>query len=295
MKALELYAGLGGFAAAAGHAVEVAAALDAGAHVLAVYAHNFPHPAVQCNLEGLRPEALAAFEADLWWMSPPCQPYTVRGNQQDLEDPRAASFLRILEAIPAALPSMIALENVNGFLQSRARQALLDALTRAGYDYVECEMCPTELGIPNRRPRYYLAATRTGSLRALRRRRVGKPLPAYLDPRPEESLFLPAAVIERYGSAFHPIEIDDAEGTATCFTSAYGRSWTCSGSYLRYADGRVRLFSGKEILRLHHFPDGYAFPKETDLRQHWKYAGNSVNVAVVREVLHVLGLPVLPA
>ena len=38
---------------------------------------------------GARAEELAAFGADLWWLSPPCQPYSVRGRGRDLDDPRA--------------------------------------------------------------------------------------------------------------------------------------------------------------------------------------------------------------
>jgi DNA (cytosine-5)-methyltransferase 1 len=293
VKALELFAGLGGFAAAAGRTVQVQGALDASAHVLSIYARNFSHPTLQCNLEGMSPEALRRFDGDLWWMSPPCQPYTVRGHQRDLDDPRALSFIRILEALPLVLPPCVALENVSGFQESRARAALLKTLDDAGYVHVERILCPTELGIPNRRPRYYLAAARESTLRNFKLEQVGRSLPEYLDASPHESLFVTRSVIEKYGAAFHPIEVDDDQGIATCFTSAYGKSWTHSGSYLRYGDGRVRLFSPQEIIRLHHFAEDFNFPPEVSLRRQWKYAGNSLNVAAVREVLHVLGLPVL--
>ena len=69
---------------------------------------------------------LAGFEADFWWMSPPCQPYTLRGLRRDLQDPRAGSLIRILDVLEetpaAALPGGLALENVSGFADSEARR-----------------------------------------------------------------------------------------------------------------------------------------------------------------------------
>jgi len=293
LKALELFAGIGGFSAAAGHTVNVVAALDASAHVLSVYAHNFSHPIMQTNLEGRGPEALDRYEADLWWMSPPCQPYTVRGKGRDLDDPRARSFLWVLEALPSALPRYLALENVAGFADSRARDALLRTLKESGYLFQERILCPTELGIPNLRPRYYLAASREAELRPFLLKQVGRPLPDYLDSEPDEELFLPTQAVKKYGRGFSIATPEDTQGMATCFTGAYGRSWTLSGSYLKYPDSRVRRFSPEEIARLLHFPESFRFPDGVSRQQRWKYLGNSLNVAAVREVLYGIGLPVL--
>ena len=180
-----------------------------------IYRYNFPHKAIQANLEGMSPERLDAFGADLWWMSPPCQPYTVRGHQKDLDDPRALSFKRVLGAVAAARPRCIALENVTGFGKSRARTALLQTLDRLGYEHVERVLCPTELGIPNRRPRYYLTASSTGGLRACKLKQVGGEMPDYLDPEPGDGLFLAESVVEKYGRAFDVVEVGDREAVAT--------------------------------------------------------------------------------
>ncbi|MFH2002424.1 MAG: DNA cytosine methyltransferase [Planctomycetota bacterium] len=291
MKALEMFAGLGGFAFAAGHAMEKIVALDVSAHLVSLYAQNHSHHAVQANIESLDPDALRSFDADFWWMSPPCQPYTVRGNQRDLEDPRALSFKRLLAALPVVRPACLGLENVAGFQESQAREALLRILAKENYTVMERILCPTELGIPNRRPRYYLAAVREGGLREFRLQPVGRDLLSYLDPDPDETLIVPPRIVEKYGRAFDIVRPGDPEAVATCFTSAYGRSWSLSGSYLEDPNGRLRLFSPKEVLRLLHFPDSFSFPSHVTRRQQWKYAGNSLNVAAVREVLHVLGVP----
>lgn len=121
IKALELFCGIGGFAvAAAGTKLRMAGAIDQSPAALEVYRLNFPgHDAWQLNLENVTADELAVFGADFWWLSPPCQPYTVRGAGRDLEDPRALSFLRlttILAGMPEEkLPRHLALENVGGF------------------------------------------------------------------------------------------------------------------------------------------------------------------------------------
>ena len=106
------------------------------------------------------PSELAARGADLWTMSPPCQPYTRRGKGRDLDDPRAASFANLLARLPAVRPRWLWLENVPGFAGSRAHAALLRALDDAGYARAETLLCPSELGWPNRRRRFYLVAAR---------------------------------------------------------------------------------------------------------------------------------------
>jgi tRNA (cytosine38-C5)-methyltransferase len=65
---------------------------------------------------------LAAYAADLWLMSPSCQPYTVLNPvPKDNSDPRAKSFLHLINdvlpslAVSNALPGRLLIENVAGF------------------------------------------------------------------------------------------------------------------------------------------------------------------------------------
>ena len=297
MRALELYCGIGGFAAAvSGTNVRVAAALDQSPSVLSAYRLNFPgHGARQANLENITIRELESFGADFWWMSPPCQPYTVRGARRDLEDPRALSFIRllkILEQMPEeALPSCIALENVAGFGESEARKRLTETLTGKGFHVQETFLCPTSLGIPMRRPRYYLAASRKGLIpfNHLPAKKM-KPLSRYLDADDDgymsEGLKVPGEVLKTFGPGLRILDVSDPAAYTTCFTSGYGRSIMHSGSYLRVSGG-VRRISPEEILRLLHFPQGFRFPDGMSLRKKWQLAGNSLSVAAVRRILEV--------
>ncbi len=103
--------------------------------------------------------------------SPPCQPFTTTrfAKQKDLDDRRTAGFqalLKLLCALPSdKRPRWIFLENVPGFLHSRARTFLHEHLRLAGYpSWSEFVLSPADLGIPNQRTRYYIM-TEFGSRR----------------------------------------------------------------------------------------------------------------------------------
>ncbi|XP_072010322.1 tRNA (cytosine(38)-C(5))-methyltransferase [Engystomops pustulosus] len=93
-------------------------------------------------------------------MSPPCQPFTRIGLQGDVSDPRAKSFLYVLEILPRLqkTPKYILLENVKGFESSEARDTMIRTLEGCGYKYQELLLSPPCLGIPNSRLRYFLIA-----------------------------------------------------------------------------------------------------------------------------------------
>ncbi|MCG8462787.1 MAG: DNA cytosine methyltransferase [Holophagales bacterium] len=268
--------------------------VDINTIALEVYRHNFGHPAAAKLVESLTPEEL---EAELWWASPPCQPFTRRGLRRGLEDPRGQTFAALLERLEELRPPYFAFENVVGFEGTEAQDALLGSLERAGYPRIrQWRRCPSELGWPVRRPRFYLIASRSerGLAEVERGQRVSGaggpriPLSSLLDPEgpPAESpLWVEPALAERYAGALHVVNAADAGAVTTCFTSAYGRSPVRSGSYLRTDAGRLRRFSPSEILRLLGFPPTFRLPPDLPMGNGWRLVGNSLALPAVREVL----------
>jgi DNA (cytosine-5)-methyltransferase 1 len=261
--------------------------VDQNRRALAAYRHNFTHPVFPHALESAHEPRWRRWSADLWWMSPPCPPYTRRGLGGDLDDPRTQSFKAILERIAAFRPRYVAFENVPGFVDSRAHDLLTRTLGQSGYAIRETLLCPTELGLPNRRERFYLVAgldelvpwpPRSGPVRRLS---------DVLDPAPAAELWCDPSLARRYSRALHIVDPRDARACAACFTAAYGRSIVRSGSYLA-TDTGLRRFSPAEILRLLDFPDGYRLPPNLALRSAWPLVGNSVSVRAVRWVLAAL-------
>ncbi|MCX7817204.1 MAG: DNA cytosine methyltransferase [Syntrophales bacterium] len=294
INAVDFFCGIGGFSIAVrGTNVRIVAAIDQSHVALDVYRLNFPnHVIYQWNLETVKAEKIAKLGASMWWLSPPCQPYTVRGRGRDVNDPRARSLLRILEIVdqmePALRPVYFALENVEGFASSRMHEVLLDVFNRRGYRYCEYLLCPTHLGIPMRRPRYYFVASQK-ELNSLNLEHYTnkKPLINFINGSPssyEDSLILGKDIIERFGKGFHVVSPLDPDAYVTCFTGGYGKSLMHSGSYLKCPHG-IRRFSPDEIARLMGFPPDFRFPEGMTTRVKWRLLGNSLSIDAVRKVL----------
>jgi DNA (cytosine-5)-methyltransferase 1 len=287
LRVLELFCGIGGCSAAMTSPGRVVAALDISGAALEVYRWNFQHTTLQIGLDFVSASALRHWQADLWWLSPPCQPFTTRGLRRDSEDPRARSFLRIIDALETAAPTYLALENVPGFRGSRTHSRLRSVLDKLGYAVEEVVLCPTELGIPNRRQRLYIAAGLEGLAPMVPPPPVGRPLADYLDPDPSPDLWVEEDLIRRYRQALNIVDPDEATAVTSCFTSAYGRSPVRSGSYLWTPSG-IRRFSPQEILRLLGFPPGFTLPPDLSTGVAWRLAGNSLSVPAVRFVLSAI-------
>lgn len=283
-RVVELFCGIGGCAAALGETAEVVAAVDVNRAALAVYRRNFVHPTRAAAVESLAPETLRGWAADLWWLSPPCQPFTRRGLGRDDDDPRSRGLLALLPRLAELGPRHLALENVPGFTGSRMHARLRATLETAGYQAWEGLLCPTELGMPNRRRRFYLVASRDPLAPAPAVCATPRPLHECLDPDPAPELFPAPEQLARYEGALDVVDPDDPEAVSACFTSAYGRSWVRSGSYLRTERG-LRRFSPREILRLLGFPPGFTLPPEQPFARAWPLVGNSLAIVAVRAVL----------
>lgn len=159
-----------------------------------VFQHNHKDIGKRCKprqtpIERLSLDELEQYDATVWCLSPPCQPHTRQHSNQHRErdDPRSSSFLHLcdllIEMDEDMLPNLLLLENVVGFEQNWAvaddcgrddmgsftlwRKVLCDRQ----YETAHFHLDPTDVGIPNNRPRHYTVAFRRG--RSLRRRLSG--------------------------------------------------------------------------------------------------------------------------
>ncbi len=320
VAAIELFAGIGGFAEAAKHRLTVSRAIDVNHLCRRVYTANHPARFDIRSIEGLTAEELAAHRETFWWLSPPCQPFTRRGKQGDIDDPRSAALANLLKIIANVRPIALALENVPPFAESRAANLLRETLHRSGYHWTEYCVCPSQFGIANRRRRFYLCARRSlaspssGATPGARSSSNGQPqhsLSASLvlprlgkeqgieiglkphrsisatmipDNSDDPSLLVPSNILRDYAHAVDIVDPHDDSAVTTCFTSAYGRSPVRSGSFVRDRLG-IRYFCPREILRFLGFPHEFNLPSGLSRRQAWTLVGNSISVDVVRWLL----------
>lgn len=290
-RALELFAGLGGFAAAWPE-LEFASAIDVSQVAQQVYAANFKHRYYVREIGSMSAAELSALGANLWWLSPPCQPYTHRGARRDIHDSRAQSFLHLIDLIKDCQPSVLMLENVVGIEDSQAHAKLVAMLDQNAYHIQTIKLCPTQLNWPNRRERFYLMAARVSTDFA-----AWRPLPSYrtclqdlIEPSQSDStLNIAQEVVEKYFESLDRIvttsvEVTPSEKPSACFGSSYGKAILNAGSYLVTQPDECRRFSPREVANMLGFPPTFRLPTKTN-RQAWKLLGNSLSLPVVRYLL----------
>jgi len=308
-RCVELYCGIGGFASAirswtvadsSRPSLEIKSAWDIDLGALDVYQLNFPdHPVRAAEIRSL---AVDRLDADLWWLSPPCLPFTRKGKQRDDEDLRTESLLALIGRVTTELPypESIVIENVPPFVESRTAARVCGQLESAGFT-CEWELrCPSELGWPMRRLRSYLIASRRPLRPQARWSHTPIELGTLIDRGndADPSLAVPREWLEKYRSAIDLVDPDDPACQAACFTSSYGRTPVRSGSYLRLQAGEplnARFFSPDEVLKMLGFPSDFRWPQALSTRRRWALAGNSLSLPVVRQILARLPVATLAA
>eukprot|EP01134_Creolimax_fragrantissima_P003860 CFRG3860T1 len=164
LQVAEFYSGIGGLHCGfdqCGVKGEVLHAFDINTAANDVYKHNFPSTKLhQRNLVSFSTADHEKMAANVWLMSPPCQPYTRQGKQEGSKDLRAQSFLHLVDLLGRlqAPPSYILIENVFGFEKSDTHEVLVQQLSSLDYTYQEFLLTPDQFKIPNSRLRYFLLA-----------------------------------------------------------------------------------------------------------------------------------------
>jgi tRNA (cytosine38-C5)-methyltransferase len=176
IRMIEFFSGIGGMRYAVENSIKQSKsswsltscqAYDISLHANNTYRQNFPHdtsPVCTKLVEQLKPKDLDG-KADLWTMSPPCQPFTTtRGSKSlDKEDKRCNGFKGIITLLTEIQdkPKYILLENVKGFSTSQMIQEWYACLHQNGYSYKQYLVSPVQIGIPNHRQRCYILCERS--------------------------------------------------------------------------------------------------------------------------------------
>jgi site-specific DNA-cytosine methylase len=308
LVAIELFSGIGGWHAATheSSSYRIVRAYDQNHAANTVYEawHDGLKPSTK-DVTRLTDKDLAA---DIWLASPPCQPFTAGGLRKDDQDLRSAALLHLIDVISrGGGPRFLAMENVPLFKDSMCHARLISALDTAGFTYGEYVVSPEELGVPNRRLRYYLVAASREEKRTFPKQFVEPQSPPpslrefFCDSGFSNGPPLHASWAEnKSGFKFHCVS---GESTLTqCFTKSYFESKNNGGSYIvcskvddndgykdNVANLDLRFFSPNDILRLMCFPTCFSFDNaQTPLKSQYKLVGNSVNCRVVQRLLEIL-------
>ncbi|MBP7863845.1 DNA cytosine methyltransferase [bacterium] len=291
-RAIEFFSGIGAFRQV-GHefGATTIEAFDQGEDANSVYSLNYNYIPKTRNLDSIKLGQIK--EADLWWMSPPCLPYTRKGNGCDVEDSRAQSFLNLLNLVPQILPERILIENVPEFKDSKAMQLLEETLKKHSYNFKTFDLCSSQFGTPMLRRRFFVVASRIGLIEDIElKEQERKTLSSFLKNQKDldQSLYLNDDMLSqaKIMEAFDIVEKD--ANRLTCFTSSYGRQHKASGSLYRDTNNKIRYFAAEEIVALLGFSNDFKFPAHLSNQAKWRLAGNSVDTRIILLLLKASGL-----
>jgi site-specific DNA-cytosine methylase len=283
--ALELFSGIGGWRYALGERGRVAAAYDISPGANATYQLNHGDRPLAREIGRIKPEILGAHGANLWLLSPPCQPYCRMGQHQGLADRRSLAFLHLMQVLVEAPPEHLLLENVPGFLGSDGHALLAQRLEQAGLRRLDFTLCPSRFGLPNLRSRAYILASRRPLDPAPAPDLEPAPVGEFLDPVEDPALYLGAADQLRHGPGLDLVSADSRR--TACFIGGYGQRFVGSGSFLETARG-IRRFSPAEVARLLGLPASFRFPADLGLEQRYRLLGNGLSHPVARWLIEQL-------
>jgi DNA (cytosine-5)-methyltransferase 1 len=183
VRAVDLFAGCGGMsiglqeaARRAHQSLEIPLAVDLDEEVLSVYKTNLPEATTRVAdvsevfdgpiggrlTELERRTRKAVGEIDVLLGGPPCQGHSDLNNHTRRSDPKNALYLLMARAAEVLTPAVVLVENVATVQLDKAGvvKATSEALTRAGYQVAGRVVDLRRVGVPQRRRRFLLLASK---------------------------------------------------------------------------------------------------------------------------------------
>jgi len=206
--------------------------------------------------------------ADIIIGGPPCQPFSVGGNQKGVDDTRNG-FPIFIEAVKKIKPKVFLFENVRGLLYSNKWyfEIILDQLRDLGYIVDFQLLNAVNYGIPQNRERLFVVGHQSSfnfPKQDKNKVTVGEAIGDLMITTPPESKFLnPAqdAYIAKYEKASDCVNPRDlyAHKPARTLTCRNLAGATGDMQRVKVPDGRRRRVLVREAARLQSFPDWFNF------------------------------------
>lgn len=290
MRAIDLFAGLGGFSLGAQQAgLNVVWAANHWPAAVAIHAANHPDTAHLCQ-DLHQADWTAVPRHDLMMASPACQGHSpARGRERPHHDALRATAWAVVSAAECHRPRCIVVENVPEFRAWRLYPAWAMAMEALGYRLASYVLDAADFGVPQHRRRLFIVATRSRApLKLALPEAPHVPVSSVLDF--EAGAWTPVARPGRAAATLRRIAAGRAAHGARFVMPYYGGGSGLTGRALdrpigtvttrdRWAvvDGdRMRMLTVAEYRDAMTFPPGYHLPKAR------------------REAIHMLGNAVPP-
>lgn len=288
MRAVDLFAGWGGLTTGAEQAgVQV---VWAGNHwPIAVKTHAANHPGAIHVCQDLRQADWSSLpEFDLLCAAPACQGHSnaSQPGRRPYHDAMRATAWAVVDCADATMPAAILVENVPQFRNWRLYPQWRASLEALGYRVEERVLLASKFGVPQRRHRLFVFATRND--------RVVKPLsPSESEPGFEPCLeSVPESVWKPMSKATKGMKARVAKGRAKHgdrfltqqVTNHPGvplsepiRTITTAAQHWNLVEGnRYRALTGRELARGMGFPDSYKWDASLSISDVTRGLGNAV-------------------
>lgn len=300
IKVIDLFAGIGGMRLGfeqAGFKIVYSNDIDKDACI--TYRTNFGE-IDEKDIREVDPLTIPEFDVLLGGF--PCQPFSMIGKRDGLNDPRGKLFNEVVKFLNIRKPKAFVLENVRHLFRHNKGEtyALIKSeLEKAGdgYTVVEKILDSKDFGVPQHRERIYIVGIKNNrqnfefpklekssddnKLKNVLEKKV--PEKYYLSQRYYEGLLAHKQRHAEKGSGFG-CEIISPEGvsnTLVCGSMGRERNLIKDRPVQKNKWG-VRKLTERECARLQGFPDWFEIPVSTT--QAYKQFGNSVSVPVIRAI-----------
>jgi DNA (cytosine-5)-methyltransferase 1 len=298
LKAIDLFAGAGGFSTGATMAgVQVVWAANHWLAAVQVHANN--HPDTQHVCQDLQQADWTQVPAhDLLMASPACQGHSrARGKERAHHDAQRATAWAVVSAAECHRPEVVLIENVPEFAKWQLFPTWFSAMGALGYALSPMILDAADHGVPQHRRRLFIACTRSKhpvQLDLPRRSHVGSAEIIDFDAGRWSS-------VEKAGRSLHTLSriTEGRRVHGHRFLSAYygnesgGRSLSRPVGTIttrdRWAviDGdRMRMLSVDECRKAMGFPASYQLPTRAKDAMHM--LGNAVVPVVACDVINAL-------
>lgn len=295
MRAVDLFAGWGGFTLGAEQAgVEVQWA--ANHWPLAVEAHQMNHPSAQHACQDLRQADWTKLpEYDLLLASPACQGHSQASQPKRrlYHDALRATAWAVVDCADVTAPKAIVVENVVDFRRWRLYPTWRQALETLGYSLQEQVINAHEHGVPQRRQRLFVIATRKAEAITLDKQpeTAFGPCIDWKDPAGRWKRVADATdrVKERiakgrgnHGRRFLSQHVSNHPGVSL---KEAIRTITTKDQWIVVDGPRYRPLTIREIARGMGFPDTYGWPEGATRKETIKGLGNAVCPPIAKQLV----------
>lgn len=261
---LDLFAGCGGLSLGFEAAGYKTLGYEMEPNAAATYNQNLIGNCINTKLN----PAFEYPEAQIIIGGPPCQPFSVGGNQKGIEDSRNG-FPIFINAVKKLKPKVFMFENVRGLLYTNKWyfEIIIEELRSLGYNIDYRLLNAVDFGVPQNRERFFVIGHTTEFDFPKKRKNkvsVGEAIGDLMNTVPDESKFLTEAqdkYIGKYEKASFCINPRDlyADRPARTLTCRNLAAATGDMQRVKLPDGRRRRLIVREAARLQSFPDWFEF------------------------------------